>query len=598
MRRLLLFIVLVCILGAHAQVGVNIPIVTKNVVLHVESPEKDKGFIIPRINTAARDAIVPLASEDGLTIYNTDEDCLNYWSGAEQAWKSSCGDIGKAEFTISDCSSLKQFGLYKTNAGLGGNHFITLEVEVTKVGTYHIAAQSAVDNGYFFSASGEFLSTGKFTMKILAMGKPKVTQVDLFKVALNGIVHNGINNGQDVPACSFEIDVEDSSKKPNYSMVCNSIVAKGVYKMDKPLTADNYLELYINVGQDAGGATYSIETDEVDGIKFKGQGVLVAGTRQRVVLQGEGTPFTTAFKRFTLKTNSTSTAAICYGYVRVVIPKKRLLTIGISENHYGYNFGGSAASNKLITEKRNYGALAESKVAFEGWDEIISITSPTEGELRANVTGSNPVDVVILGYSWVMNDQHADLLMEYLRKGGVVLAFTESNTGSARLLRQVFGNTSVNVKNGAGAGALYLLSAVDDPILNGPFGDIRNSYWGEDASHTSVALAIDRNSVYVYSDSHDQKANKAYHGGVTAFRHKEYNLVWVGDGGFNSNHSVMSNTICPFKLDSNNAPISKAGYGHGGSTGRLSVYNAIFTANAVGWAIEQAEKNGINSNNK
>lgn len=597
--RILVFMLICLTQSIYAQTGINTSDVNTKAALHIEAPEKNKGIIIPRLTTEERDKINVLDTEDGLTIYNIDEDCFNYYNLLEKSWRSVCGKIGRAEFEISNCSDdINVFGQYKSGESVSLNHYITVNVVVKKKGFYHIVGtKDNADNGYYFTASGEFLTTGNFTITVPAMGMPKKFQKDTFTLSLNGLKKNG-----NAAACTFDINVEDSSKKPAYKMDCNSSKAFGVYKLNEALTSQNYISVRLNYGKEAIGSIYNLETDEVDGIKFKGTGKITSTDTQVVKLYGEGVPMTTDLKKMVIRSNSSVTVAVCYTNVRIAIPKKKLLTIGTSANGYGYNFSGRAASNKLINANSNYGTDESSVIAFEGWSEIRNGgNNPSVSTLRGWLL-QEKFDILVLGYSWNMNDEHADILMEYMMRGGVVLAFTESNTGSTRLLRRVFSNNSINVKGGMGAGAIYTYSAVDDKVLNGAFGDIRSLYWGEDASSTSVAYNINRSSIAVYSDSFDQMAtptqNGSNAGGITAFRHNKYNFIWVGDGGFNSNDAGTSNTICPFKLDANNKPIVKAGYGRGSTSNRVQVNNSIFTANAIAWALEQAEFSGINSINR
>ncbi len=59
-------------------------------ILDVESTEK--GFLPPRMNTTARDAINGGVFEPGLTIYNTDDNCLQWWNGTD--WFDPCDGSG------------------------------------------------------------------------------------------------------------------------------------------------------------------------------------------------------------------------------------------------------------------------------------------------------------------------------------------------------------------------------------------------------------------------------------------------------------------------------------------------------------------------
>lgn len=591
MKNIILLIVAFCM--AHigiAQTGVNTSDVSKNAALHIEALNNNQGMLIPRLTEVERDQIPATDKEDGLTVYNTTENCLNYWSKLESEWKSICGKISKADFTITNCNNIGVFGIYEDNVALDNSHFITMEVEVKKIGTYTIMASSAPYNGYYYATSGEFLSLGKYTIHIPAAGQPIKFGTDNFKVSLNDVEKNGA-----AEACTFEVRVEDSRIKPDFSMRCVDTKVRGVYKIDQPLKeGEHYMEMIIDANQEAIGSTLVIQTNEIDGIYFKASEEIKM-TRQTIRLQGYGVPSSTDLKKFTITSNSTLTAAVCYANVRVVIPKKRMLTIGSARNGYGYNFSGTAASNKLITSENNYGQSETSVVGFEGWGEIKNGTnSPSTANLKTWLLGPDPYDILIIGYSWTMGVDAAEVIADYLVRGGVVLAYSESNDGMTRLMSKITGNNYSSGGDGSGAGTIYKFSSIDDPVLNGPFGDVRGKYWGEDASHTTILQGLDTGNLIIYSDGYNWSNKTTTRAGISSFRHKDYNLIWVGDGGFNSNLDKLSVTICPFWLDSENYPIPKEKYGNGAF--QPQVHNAIFTANAVGWAIEQAEKNGINSN--
>ena len=81
----------------NGAVGINTTTPNANSVLDVVSGNNNKGVLIPRLTEAQRNAIViNQSNDDGLTIYNTTEDCFNYWSRADNEWKSVCGQMGKA----------------------------------------------------------------------------------------------------------------------------------------------------------------------------------------------------------------------------------------------------------------------------------------------------------------------------------------------------------------------------------------------------------------------------------------------------------------------------------------------------------------------
>jgi hypothetical protein len=339
----------------------------------------------------------------------------------------------------------------------------------------------------------------------------------------------------------------------------------------------------------------------VEGISFSGSGTFTALGNQNITLFGSGTPTSTTPKKLTLTSDSQgSVITSCTINVVIVIPVKRLLTIGSSPNVFGYNFSGTAASNKLITTASNFGTLVNSIVKSDGYT-IIDGGNTLSAREEQSLLGSDPVDILVIGYSWTMNEAEADIITNYILKGGVVLAYCESPIGMRRLFRNIFNDNQITTSGGLNAaGALYRLPVTNNEILNGPFGDVRGLLWGEDASGTCGALGLPTGDIDIYSYGDDLSGSTVTPATaptyITAFKHKTMNFIWFGDGGFNSNNGGTSNTVSPFLLNGNNFPVFHPAYGRGTvAANHKNVYNSIITANIFAWAIKQAEFNGINT---
>lgn len=570
--------------SAYAQVGINTEAPDEKAILEIVSSEK--GMLVPRMTEAQRDLIQPTTTnQQSLLIFNTDEDCFNYWHKIEKEWKSVCGKIGKAEFEITDCNAVTVSGQYLSATALTPANYITVPVKVTKVGTYNITAMPDPANGYYFTISGEFLATGNYNIIVPGAGTPTTptptgTQGNEVKISLNDVLSG----------CSVFIPIEDSSIKPLYTMNCSATKVNGVYKINTPLTGSNTITMTLAVDPAASGASYIITTNTVDGISFSGSGILIGGTNQVVTLYGTGTPTSMDPKRFTITSNSKSDVTTCSATVTIAYTKKKVLSIGTYANIYGYNFSGTAYSNQMITAQANFGTQENSLIKAEGFEFISpGDFSPSLAQLQTALN-QNP-DFIIMGVWWDPTVAMADLLVDYLAKGGIILAFMEE-AGGTRILQRLFANTSISGTLVNAAGAVYRYPIMNDEILNGPFGDIRGLQWGEDASQTRAMYNIPTSSITVYSNDQDISAGNAGTGGITAFKHNSLNLIFVADGGFNSaaNNAPTSTTICPFNIDANKYPIPKTNYGRGAT--RYTVYNSIFTANAIAWAIKTAQFKG------
>lgn len=182
-----------------SQVGINTDQPNSHSGLHVSerkssmsvNPDKYNGVIIQRYTTAERNANFTSlqAADNGLTIYNKDENCYNYWDGGLLKWKKLCGQLGNATLDLTSFNCAKDVeikGKYITNTGLTTAEFIKVVVNVTEIGTYDFKAYANPHNGYYFSATGEFLTTGTQTVVMYGSGVPVSSKTDTFDLTLNG----------------------------------------------------------------------------------------------------------------------------------------------------------------------------------------------------------------------------------------------------------------------------------------------------------------------------------------------------------------------------------------------------------------------------
>ncbi len=93
----------------QAQVGINADQSNPDPSAMLDVQSTDKGFLIPRMNTAGRNAIISPAT--GLLVYNTEDSCLNYYNG--QAW-----------LQVSNPGSSQDSWSLTGNAGTDSTHFL------------------------------------------------------------------------------------------------------------------------------------------------------------------------------------------------------------------------------------------------------------------------------------------------------------------------------------------------------------------------------------------------------------------------------------------------------------------------------------------
>lgn len=545
--------------------------------------------------SASPKVIKLLVADNSLLIYNTTEDCYNYWNNAEQEWKSLCGALGKSQFTI-NCSGVKVNGTYIQGKELTSSNFITVPVTVTKPGEYSIMIST--NNGYNFFISGTFLSTGTYTVQVPGQGTPTAIQTDNLSFTTNG----------DNVTCAATIKV--LSPSGTYTISCGSAIVNGVYKVGTALSATNTITLPVNVTTTG---SYSITTNTVDGISFSGSGTFTGTGNQNVTLYGNGTPSSTTVKTLTITSDSQGgVSTTCSVRVVVVISGKKIIGIGSNTGTYGYYMEGSG-SKALYEAEVNFGTSGSSTFKYDhstatynGYTTAAAGSTAADDTTFTSYLETKP-DIVIIGYYVSWTTAKANAMINYLNNKGVAIIFQQDPISFSVFLNQLYGSNNITYPVDLGAaGNIYQFTSVNDKILNGPFGDIRNKNWGGDASVETRAINLPSGNITVYSTASLVNANNtATNTGVTIFRDNSLSLIVVADGGFISNNNtnigptyLTYNQYCPFAIDSNYKPIGRNAYGYTGynwTQGQAPVYNSVFFANALAWAINQAEFNGINT---
>lgn len=203
-----LLIALLQSMNLCGQVGINTDSPNSKTALHVSermdpasaNPDIINGVIIQRFTTAERNELTLSATDNGLTIFNKDENCYNYWDGTLLKWKKLCGQLGSAtlDLNIFNCNNDVEIkGRYVTETGLTTTEYIKVTVKVDEIGSYDFKAHSNPHNGYYFSAVGEFITTGIQTVIMYGSGVPVNAQTDNFDLTLNGTeVCDGLVNIQ------------------------------------------------------------------------------------------------------------------------------------------------------------------------------------------------------------------------------------------------------------------------------------------------------------------------------------------------------------------------------------------------------------------
>ncbi len=562
----------------NAQVGIQTNSPHSSTSLHVKSEHDEvdttatpTGVLFVPMSATDRDKIVdPI---DGLLIYNTDENCFNYYISNE--WRSLCGAEPPADIEISteQCGNAQVLGTYREGTPTTSSNYILLPITVTKEGSLDVVMSS--DNGYSFSYSTASIGVGTHTIQLDATGTPAASQTDTVTCKANGKTFT----------CTVDIEVLIADPK-EFTVDCSSATVNGDYVKGVPMTASNTISVSIqNTGTEA--VEYSLYTDAVNDVSFNGTGTVAAGSTVIANLVGSGTPSLTGNYTYTIQSNSTLEVTSCTVNVEYVDVFRPLRILGLGSGIYQpASASASFASRAIIEDKDNFGDITAgdnpiSSEYIEGVQFINGGSSTTSSTLQDLINTNDP-DIIVIGFNYDVSENEAQVFLNFMEQNkGVVLYFNQtplSGTGDD-LFNALYG-TTVTVGAGGGAGSTYALANVDDGVLNGSFGDIRGKYIGEDASNTKYLdiTSIDASKIipYAYDEANE----------VVAFRDASRGFIFAGDGGFLAGDSSnSSSSIYPSAINADGTPAVKTQYSNGGS------YNAFFYANAIEWAIKQVKIN-------
>jgi hypothetical protein len=582
---------------AFSQVGINTTKPTPYSGLHVSErmdptssaiPDKYNGIIIQRYTQAERDAqLTPNmgTAQNSLMIYNTTENCYNYWNNAETGWKSLCGNLGKSLFTF-NCSAVQVKGSYVQGKELTPSNYLSIPVTVTKAGDYTITATT--NNGYSFFLSSSFLSTGTYTVQVPGQGTPTAVQTDNLTITTNSTSIT----------CTPPVQVNVLSASGTYTMSCGTATVNGIYKVGVALTASNTITLPVVV---TALGSYSITTNTVDGISFSGSGTFTVTGNQNVTLYGTGTPTSTAIKTMTITSDSQgAVSTTCTANVTIVLTSKKILFLG--NNVYGRG-GSSGTTANMIKSASNFGTNANSIVKIESISSFPALVTnnvtntndnnynPHGAALQTAIDTQKP-DVIIISYAYYPTAADGQIIATYLNKGGVVLDM-EQEGNSVNIPKFLFSDNTISYTDRGDS--VYRFTNTSDPILNGPFGDIRSLLWSSDAAGTAVLNNLPSGDIITYSTDADNAVTPVA-GRVSSFRHKTLNYVYLGEGGPVSSNNITGvqdastvNFPVATSASPNFKPIPRTNMINGST-----VYNLHFYANFLAWAFQQAEINGYN----
>jgi hypothetical protein len=235
------------------------------------------------------------------------------------------------------CTVATPGGPYFAGTALSASNTVTVQVNVTTAGTYTIS--TATVNGYKFSASGTFTTTGTQTVSLVGTGTPITAETDSFTPSATGIT-----------GCTFNVTVSAPvpavftfSGAPGACTVAN---VNGNYGLGTALTGSNTVTVQVNVTT---AGTYTITTNTVGGMTFSKSGAFTATGVQTVTLIGTGTPTTAGANNFTVGTNGCTFSVTVTGpAVYTFSGEPGACTVATVNGTYGVGIALSASNTVTV----------------------------------------------------------------------------------------------------------------------------------------------------------------------------------------------------------------------------------------------------------
>ena len=237
-----------------------------NATMEILSQKGTKGFMPPRLTTAEVTALGSKLdpASNGLTVFNTETNCLQYWKGDK--W-SDCSTYSNAELTF-DCTASTMKGVYNVDKIAGDNEFMEVKVNVTKAGPFVLYTNT--QNGIRFYLS-TILDKGEQTIQVPAVGTPQKAgsfTYNLFDQSANPICTANAN---------FTTDVVEN--KAAFTINCDQSSFVGTI-FEGSSASGQTLKLKVEISK---SGNYYIKTNTVHGLWFEGSGTVNLGTTEIIL---------------------------------------------------------------------------------------------------------------------------------------------------------------------------------------------------------------------------------------------------------------------------------------------------------------------------
>lgn len=169
----------------YGQVGIGTSQPHNSAILDLTAT--DKGFLPPRLTINQRDSISVLTA--GLTIYNLDLNCIQYWNTAKWVGNCETSPIGEGTITTLDCPGSVNTGVLTAGQLASG---VSSDIGYTggNGGSYpqqNIASSTTGVTGLTASIASGNLANGNGTLTYNITGTPSHAGIAYFLININGV---------------------------------------------------------------------------------------------------------------------------------------------------------------------------------------------------------------------------------------------------------------------------------------------------------------------------------------------------------------------------------------------------------------------------
>lgn len=464
-----------------------------------------------------------------------------------------------------DCNGITVNGEYKQGVSLNEEHSVNVSVDVKSIGRTEIRTEESSGDGMYFS-SGPIVFTEIGVQNVILKGKgtPSSSGVKTFNIKAS----HGLNRTEDV--CSFEVNVV--AQPVRYAVECGMLEVRGDYRPQIPMNTNNVLVVKVNVEQ---LGAYEMVTNQENGVLFKASGTFTTTGLQEVMLKAEGTPLASGWFEYKIQGTEAEDEMCSIGFPYTY---RTMNVLGLGSGGYQ----PASASNKetvraVLLAQDNFGT--NGTVGSRGFT-IVNGGDRLYGVNLKNLINEKKIDIIIIGYNYQPDEESVSVLRDFVneKKGVLIHAQERDEAGVKKMIEALSQSSNVSLST-SGATIVNSIVDIDEPILNGPFENVKGKNVGADLN----------NSLYVTGFSDDYISLVHQEGNASRswlLKHKTLGYFFIGDAGWLAGDiSQRIGNRWPATINGRGVPVKKI------HSGGKEIYNSALYANIMAWAIKYVTEN-------